>query len=129
MGNEDLGQHYHRTGDLVSASKAYARMRDYCTSSSHIASMLFKNIIVAVDRTDWLGVQSNVHRLRNLQLKAEDQAKNNAKMFASMGLAHLAQGSYFDAATNFIAADPALGDTYKEVISANDVAVYGGLCA
>src|SRR5262245_25093817 len=98
MGNEDLGHHYHRTGDLVSASKAYSRMRDYCTTTSHIASMYFKNINVAVDRGDWHGVQTNVQRLRSLQFKAEDLAKNKAKMSASIGLSQLATGSYHDAA-------------------------------
>jgi COP9 signalosome complex subunit 1 len=91
--------------------------------------MLFKNINVAVDRGDWLGVQSNVLRLRNSQFKPEDAAKNKAKMSASMGLSQLATGAYHDAATSFVSTDPSLGDNYKEVISANDVAVYGGLCS
>ncbi|PGH16358.1 hypothetical protein AJ80_05208 [Polytolypa hystricis UAMH7299] len=129
MGNEDLGQHYHRTGDLLAASKAYARMRDYCTTTPHIASMLFKNLIVAVDRSDWLGVQTNVNRLRNLQFKPEDETKNKAKMWATLGLSQLAMGAYREAATSFISTDPCLGDSFKEVISPNDVAVYGGLCA
>lgn len=129
MGNEDLGQHYHQIGDLAAASKAYSRMRDYCTTTSHIASMLFKNINVAIDRGDWLGVQAYVYRLRNLQFKPEDEAKNKAKMWASLGLSQLATGSYLDAATSFLSTDPSLGDTCKEIISPNDVAVYGGLCA
>lgn len=129
MGNEDLGQHYHRIGDLSAASKAYTRMREYCTTTSHIASMHFKNINVSVDRGDWLGVQSNVHRLRNLQLKTEDEAQNKSKMSASMGLSHLSMGAYLEAANNFISTEPGLGGSYKEVISPNDVAVYGGLCA
>ncbi|KAK2875021.1 hypothetical protein FQN49_001840 [Arthroderma sp. PD_2] len=129
MGNEDLGHHYHRIGDLTAASHAFTRMRDFCTTTSHIASMLFKNIIVAVDRSDWLGVQANVHRLRSLQFKPEDEAKSKAKLLASLGLSQLATGSYLEAATTFLSTDSALGDNYKEVISPNDVAVYGGLCA
>ncbi|GAD94163.1 COP9 signalosome subunit 1 (CsnA), putative [Paecilomyces variotii No. 5] len=129
MGNEDLGAHYHQIGDLASASKAYSRMRDYCTTPNHIASMLFKIINVSVDRGDWLAVQSNVHRLRNLQSKPEEQAKNQPKMCAVMGLAQLAAGTYLDAANSFLATDPSLGDTYNEIITSNDVAVYGGLCA
>nr|KMM73607.1 G protein pathway suppressor 1 [Coccidioides posadasii RMSCC 3488] len=129
MGNEDLGYHYHQIGDLSAASKAYSRMRDYCTTTSHVASMLFKNINVAVDRGDWLAVQSNVYRLRNLQFKPEDETKNKAKMWASLGLSQLATGAYFDAAMSFVSTDPNLGDNYKEIISANDIAVYGGLCA
>ncbi|OAX83217.1 hypothetical protein ACJ72_02417 [Emergomyces africanus] len=129
MGNEDLGHHYHRIGDLPSAFKAYSRMREYCTTTSHIASMLFKNINVAIDRGDWLGVQSSVQRLRNLQFKPEDEVKNKAKMFASLGLSQLASSAYHAAAINFLATDPSIVDDYKAVISANDIAVYGGLCA
>ncbi|KAL4802949.1 26S proteasome subunit RPN7-domain-containing protein [Aspergillus unguis] len=129
MGNEDLGQHYHQAGDLTSAFKAYSRMRDFCTTSSHIASMLFKVISVAIERGDWLGVQSNVHRLRGQGGKPEEQAKNQPKMSAAMGLSQLHSGSYLEAANSFIATDPSLGDSYNEVISPNDVAVYGGLCA
>ncbi|QSS55461.1 COP9 signalosome complex subunit [Histoplasma capsulatum var. duboisii H88] len=129
MGNEDLGHHYHLIGDLPSASKAYSRMREYCTTTSHIGSMLFRNIHVAIDRGDWLGVQSSVQRLRNLQFKPEDEAKNKAKMFAALGLSQLASSAYHSAAINFLSTDPILADNYKEVISANDIAVYGGLCA
>ncbi|GFF38575.1 COP9 signalosome complex subunit 1 [Aspergillus udagawae] len=129
MGNEDLGLHYHQIGNLVAASKAYSRMRDYCTTPSHIASMLLKIINVAIERGDWLSVQSNVHRLRNLQSKPEEQAKNQPKMSAALGLSQLHSGSYLDAANSFLTTDPSLGDSYNEVVTSNDVAVYGGLCA
>lgn len=129
MGNEDLGSHYHQIGDLVSASKVYSRMRDYCTTTSHIASMLFKIINLSVERGDWLSVQSNVHRLRNLQSKPEEQAKSQPKTSAALGLSQLQSGSYLDAANSFLDTDPSLGDSYNEIISPNDVAVYGGLCA
>ncbi|KAL4936494.1 hypothetical protein BDV06DRAFT_204915 [Aspergillus oleicola] len=129
MGNEDLGQHYHQAGDLTNAFKAYSRMRDFCTTSSHIASMLFKVITVAIERGDWLSVQSNVHRLRGQAAKPEEQTKHQPKMSAALGLSQLQGGSYLEAANSFISTDPSLGDTYNEVISSNDVAVYGGLCA
>ncbi|KAL5336743.1 CSN complex subunit 1 [Aspergillus crustosus] len=129
MGNEDLGQHYHQAGDLTSAFKAYSRMRDFCTTSSHIASMLFKIISVAIERGDWLSVQSNVHRLRGQGAKQEEHTKHQPKMAAAMGLSQLHSGSYLDAANSFLTTDPSLGDSYNEVLSPNDVAVYGGLCA
>ncbi|KAJ5157640.1 COP9 signalosome complex subunit 1 [Penicillium canariense] len=129
MGNEDIGNHYYETGDLVAASKAYTRMRDYCTTPNHIASMLFKLINVSIERGDWLNVQSNVHRLRNSQSKPEDQAKNQPKMSAALGLAQMHSGSYLDAANSFLSTESSLSDTFNEVITPNDVAVYGGLCA
>lgn len=129
MGNEDLGNHYHQTGDAISGAKAYNRMRDYCTTPNHIVSMLFKLINVSAERGDWLSVQSNISRLRNAQSKPEDQAKNLPKMSAASGLAHMHSGSYLEAANSFLATDPTLGDTFNEIITPNDVAVYGGLCA
>ena len=129
MGNEDLGVHYHQIGDLSAATKAYARMRDYCTTPAHIASMSFRIIQVSIDRGDWLAVMSNVHKIKNLQVKKEDALKNLPRTNAAYALSHMAQGHYHDAAINFLSVDPALADTYTEVLTSNDVAVYGGLCA
>lgn len=124
-----MGNHCHEIGDLSAAAKAYSRMRDYCTTHNHIASMLFKVIHVSADRGDWLGLQSNVHRVRNLPSKTEEQERHQPKLSAAMGLSQLATGAYLEAAFNFIGTDPSLGDSYNEIISSNDVAVYGGLCA
>ncbi|KAJ5555404.1 26S proteasome regulatory subunit Rpn7 [Penicillium sp. DV-2018c] len=129
MAHEDIGNLHYETGDLTAASKAYSRMRDYCTTPSHITSMLFKMINVGVERGDWMSVQSNVQRLRNAQSKPEDAAKNQAKITAVYALAQMHQGSFLEAANSFLSIPPELGSTYNEVITPNDVAVYGGLCA
>lgn len=91
--------------------------------------MLFRIINVAIERGDWLSVQSNVQRLRNMQSKQEEQSKNQPKMSAAMGLSQMHSGSYLEAANSFLDTEPSLGDSYNEVITSNDVAVYGGLCA
>ncbi|CAI7610776.1 unnamed protein product [Penicillium bialowiezense] len=129
MGNEDLGNHHYQTGDLAAASKAYARMRDYCTAPNHITSMLFKAVNVCVERGDWLSVQSNVHRLRNSQSKPEDERKNESKISAAWALSQMHQGAFLEAANSFLSVPTNLGDNYNEVITPNDVAVYGGICA
>ena len=129
MGNEDLGSHYYRIGDLGNAVKAYSRMRDYCTTSQHIASTAFRIISVAIEQRNWLAVQSQVMKIRNLQMKPDDQARTQPKVQAAMGLQQLCSGEYKDAAMSFLGTDPSLGDTYNDVLSSNDVAVYGGLCA
>ena len=129
MGNEDLGNHYYSIGDLNNAVKAYSRMRDYCTLPAHIASTSFRMIQVAIEQGNWLAVQSQVHKIRNLQMKTDDAARNQPKTQAAMGLYQMCTGEYHDAATSFLATDASLTDTYNEVLSSNDVAVYGGLCA
>ena len=129
MGNEDLGSHYYRIGDLGNAVKAYSRMRDYCTTSAHIASTAFRIISVAIEQRNWLAVQSQVTKIRNLQMKPDDQARTQPKVQAAMGLQQMCSGDYRDAAMNFLNTDPTLGETYNDVLTSNDVAVYGGLCA
>lgn len=129
MGNEDLGTHYHNIGDLASALKAFARMRDYCTTPAHIASTAFNIILVGIEQRNWLAVQSQVHKIRNLQMKPDDAARSQPKTTTAQGLHHMCMGEYKEGARSFVRTDPSLGDTFNEVISANDVAIYGGLCA
>lgn len=129
MGNEDLGTHYYTIGDLNNAVKAYSRMRDYCTTPTHIAATAFRIIAVAIEQKNWLAVQSQVHKIRNMQMKAEDMARNQPKQHAAMGLQQMSTGDYRDAATSFLNTDASLGESYSDVLTSNDVAVYGGLCA
>ena len=129
MGNEDLGTHYYRIGDLNNAVKAYSRMRDYCTTSLHISSTAFRIISVAIEQRNWLAVHSQVVKIRNLQMKPDDQARTQPKAQAAMGLQQMCSGDYRDAALNFLNTEPTLGDSYSDVLTSNDVAVYGGLCA
>lgn len=131
MGSEELGVHNHNTGDLPNALKSFNRMRDYCTGPGHIATTAFRTIAVNIEQRNWLGVQSQVAKIRALQqMKPEESAKNQPKIFAAQGLQYMNLGDYKEAANFFLDVDfAALGDNYNDVISANDVAVYGGLCA
>ena len=139
MGYDDLGQHYHRIGDLANATKAYAKMRENCTLPSHIATMSFHIINVSVDQGNWLAVQSNVLKARSLNQKPADAERASAKLSSAMGLAQLASRSYKDAAMSFVTCDsrmvqarldnPDDEEAYNEILTPNDIAVYGGLCA
>ncbi len=139
MGYDDLGQHYHRIGDLVNSAKAYQRMRDHCTTPSHIMIMSMRLINVHIDQANWLAVQSSVQRLRAPGQKYPDADKISAKLSAALGLAHLNSGNFHEAAKTLIHADPRMvqaklddpndEEAYNEVITPNDIAVYGGLCA
>ncbi|OQV09029.1 hypothetical protein CLAIMM_13212 [Cladophialophora immunda] len=129
MGNEDLGTHYYTIGDLNNAVKAYSRMRDYCTTTAHITSTAFRIIAVAIEQRNWLAVQSQVQKVKNIQLKPEDMTRNQPKIQAASGLQQMSNGHYREAANSFLSTDPSLGDNYSDVLTSNDVAVYGGLCA
>ncbi|KAL8914031.1 MAG: hypothetical protein Q9171_001282 [Xanthocarpia ochracea] len=139
MGYDDLGQHFHTIGDLVNAVKTYGRMREYCTTASHVVIMTFRLINVSIDQGNWLAVQTNVQKLRAPgQLHTEAQSLT-AKLSAAMGLAWLANGNFRAAAQEFIWTDPRMAqarlddpsdaEAFNEVMTPNDIAVYGGLCA
>ncbi|KAI9763072.1 MAG: hypothetical protein M1835_007945 [Candelina submexicana] len=129
MGHEDFGNFYHETGDLQSSYKSYAKMREYCTSQKQILEMCLKMLIVGVEQNSWISVQTSVLKIRDLNLKPEVEADIQPKLHASMALSYMASGNYKEAATSFLAVNPSLGDTFNQVMTSNDVAVYGGLCA
>ena len=140
MGYEDLGHHYHHVGDLTKSAKAFAQMREFCTTNSHVSIMSMHLINVSVDQQNWFAVQTNAQRIRTPgNQKYPDAEKNSAKLSAAYALAFMAQGDFKEAAVEFISTnprmsqanldDPADEESYNEVLTPNDVAVYGGLCA
>jgi COP9 signalosome complex subunit 1 len=138
MGNEDLGNHYFAMGDYNNAHKCYTRMRENCTTSKHITEMNLKHLNVAIAQKSWSHALSFSVKMTSLGIKAEDRiAKFDPLMNATTGLAHLNLGNYQDAAEQFLAVNPSYMsleplagiEFQKEVISPNDIAIYGGLCA
>ena len=137
MGNEDLGQHYYATGDLSNAFKAYFRMREHCTSAKHLADMMLRLVFVNIAQKSWLGAQSHLIKVEAQALKGEEKTKLEPIISACQGLAYMCCNQYRDAAEAFLqtspaflSADPAAGIRFqKEVLTGNDIAVYGGLCA
>lgn len=139
MGFDDLGQHYHQIGDLANSTKAYNRERDVCTTTTHVLIMYLRLIQVFIDQANWLAVQSNIQRIQAQKEKYPESEKLNAKLPAAMGIALLCSGNYRNAADKFLEVDPRMTsaklddpedeESYNEVLTPNDVAVYGGLCA
>ena len=139
MGYDDLGQHYHRVGALAESTKAFTRMRDFCTTPSHVVIMKLRLLNVSIDQRNWVAVQTNVASIRQANPKSVELEKIAAKLSAAMGLSHMGLGNYREAAREFLNTDPRMAgakpddpadeESYSEVMTPNDVAVYGGLCA
>ena len=141
MGYDDLGHHYHHVGELSKSNKAYSTMRDYCTTNSHIVIMNMHLINVNIDQRSWFAAQNHVQRIRGSAggQKYFEADKNSAKLSAAQGLTYMVQLNYKDAAAEFLATNPRMStaklddqldeEAYNEVLTPNDVAVYGGLCA
>ncbi|PUU72445.1 26S proteasome subunit RPN7-domain-containing protein [Tuber borchii] len=129
IGHEDLGNHLYASGDLVGALKCYSRMRDFCTAPKHIVDMSMQAIKVCIEQGNYMTVQSHVVKIRNLTRGPEEEELLRPKLCVAMGLTQLAAGDFRAAARSFLDCPPTLLNTYNEVITANDVATYGGLCA
>lgn len=112
-------------------------MREFCSTSKQIAQMTFKLLRVCVFNNNWIVANSYQQKVQTLQLSDEEKAKYDPILAACVGLSQLKQDRYVDAASaflsvhhNYITPEPQAGICFqREVISPNDVAVYGGLCA
>lgn len=139
MGYDDMGCHYHQTGHLSEASKAFNKEREFCQLPSHVAIMVMRLINVFIEQESWTSVETNVQKLRSLPQKSGEAEKLDAKLSAASGVAQLAIRNYKQAALNFMECNPRMiqarmddpnsDEAYNEVVTPNDIATYGALCA
>jgi COP9 signalosome complex subunit 1 len=129
MGHLDLGDHLHARGDLLGAFKSYVRARDYCTTPAHIVAMCLAVVRVAAEMGNFTHVANYVQKAEAVPEAAALDAVTVAKLKAASGLALLEQKKFKLAARRFTEVPPELGGEYADVLSAQDVALYGGLTA
>ncbi|KAF9103669.1 hypothetical protein BGX29_003086 [Mortierella sp. GBA35] len=130
MGNMELGHHYYACGDLTSAHRSYSRTRDYCTTSKHIIELCMNVIKASIELGNFPHVLTYVVKAESTPEVAQDKELTKAKLKAASGLANLDLSKYPAAARDFLSiGEELVGNQYGDVISANDIAVYGGLCA
>lgn len=139
MAQEDVGMHHFATGDHVSAYKSLSRMRDFCTSQSHIIDMSLKIVYTSIIARQWIAVHGQLMRLTSTtHPKPEVQELIQPVLHACAGLELMAQANFRDAAAEFLrvgyasyTAGDAVGGVIwpKQVMTPNDIAIYGGLCA
>jgi COP9 signalosome complex subunit 1 len=129
MGNEDLGRHYESIGDYLSAQEAFSRMRADVSISKHVVDVAKHLIRVAIEQKNWLAVTSNVAKIRAMQLTPEDEKATQPYLCVASGLVALANNEFREAALIFLQTDASMGSSLNYLVSPNDVAIYGGLCA
>ncbi|XP_050423955.1 COP9 signalosome complex subunit 1b [Adelges cooleyi] len=131
-GHNEIGDHYVNCGDLIEATKSYSKARDYCTSSSHVISMCLNIIKVGIYLQNWSHVANYIIKAESTPDYTENsdlQTTYSSTLKCMTGLAELAGRKYKVAAQNFLQANLDNWDYNCEVLTPNDVAVYGGLCA
>ena len=140
MGYQDLGKHYHSIGDLPNSIKSFSKMQEFMTSNTHLIAMVMHNVHVSIDQQNWYTVTANASRIwSNNHARYEEANKQSARLTAALGIAQLASLDFRAAADEFISTDPRMtqaklddpndDEAYNEVLTSNDIAIYGGLCA
>ncbi|KAG5678480.1 hypothetical protein PVAND_008150 [Polypedilum vanderplanki] len=131
-GHDDLGDHYLSCGELSNALKCYSRARDYCTSGRHVVNMCLNVIKVSIYLQNWSHVLSYVSKAECTpefsEAQNRDQNQTSTRLKCAAGLAELASKKYKLAAKHFLLANLDHCD-FPEMISCNNIAIYGGLCA
>ncbi|XP_057310439.1 COP9 signalosome complex subunit 1-like [Hydractinia symbiolongicarpus] len=141
-GHDDLGDHYLDMGDFSNALKCYSRARDYCICAQHIVNMCMNVINVSIYMQNWSHVQTYVHKaeavpdlFESTSSASSSNEKNKninagilARLKCAAGLSELSEKQYKAAAKLFLQVSFDHLD-YPQVLSAHDVAIYGGLCA
>ncbi|KAM0428263.1 hypothetical protein ACHAPT_007164 [Fusarium lateritium] len=129
MGNEELGEHFERTGMLSDAADAYNRMRQDVTTTKHIIDCGLHLVNVYIYRRDWSMVINSLGKITGVQSGEEEKFYQPFTKLVS-GIALLGLKHYADAAKNFLQIDFDIPPTqYSHIASPNDIATYGGLLA
>lgn len=137
MGNEDLARFYFECGNFPEAQKALLNMRQYCTSPKHLVDMTLNLVKVSIAQKSWVNVQAHLVKVDSAGLKGDERSKLEPIVSASLGLAHMCSGNFPEAANCLIHTSPqfmtleatAHVTWQRELLTGNDIAVYGGLCA
>lgn len=130
MGNEDLGKHYQAIGDLAKAFDAFSRMRQDVSVTKHVIDVSRHLIEVAIEQKNWIAVSSNVAKIKQVITAPDAEDKSlQPYLCAAEGLSNMDNGDYYAAAVQFLQADAGMGLSCNTIISPNDIAIYGGLCA
>ncbi|KAJ3129946.1 hypothetical protein HK098_007212 [Nowakowskiella sp. JEL0407] len=123
-----LGEHYYSCGDLSSSLKYYTQAREYCSTPAQLADICMEVIKVSIELGNFTHVQSYVVKAESISLS--DKKQLTAKLKCSTGLVNLVEAEKFSrAARSFLDVNFELGSSFSEILSPNDVAIYGGLCA
>lgn len=127
IGHNELGDFHYNRGDLNAALKCYVRTRDYCTTSKHILQMCMNVIKVSIEMGNYAHVVNYVAKAEQTPDLSDKIIK--AKLTFCAGLSNLEGKKYKLAGKKFIETTIDLGNSFSDVTSPQDVAVYGGLTA
>lgn len=126
-GHNALGDFHYERGDFSSALRSYIRTQDYCTSNDHIIELCLNVIRVSIAMNNFAHIPNYVEKAETTPDVTDKTVF--AQLNASYGLAHIENKKYKQAALKFISVAADVSHKFPDIVSPQDVAIYGGLCA
>lgn len=127
QGHNDLGDFHYERGDFNAALRSYIRTQDYCQEPEHVIELCTNVIKVSIALNNFAHVPNYVEKAE--QIPENTDRTVIAQLNASYGLAHLENRKFKQAALKFIAVTADVAGKFTDIMSPQDVAVYGSLCA
>lgn len=128
MAYNDIGDFYSQRGDLQNALKSYLKARDYNTTVKHVITMCMNIIKVSIEMNNYALVGQYVGRAEQTLTEPDNVTVSKIKVAAA--LAELDAKKYKQVARKLISeTDIAIDKSFNDVISPQDIAIIGGLCA
>lgn len=128
-GHDEIANYYLSCGDLSNALKFFSKSRDYCMGDQHLFTVCLNVIKVSIYMNNWIHVSAFIQKAES----SPDFTSNTSfqsKIACTAGLCDLVNERYKSAAKRFISANiDDINQGFSEIMSPNNVAVYGGLCA
>jgi len=128
MGFDELAQFLENMNNLTAAHDAYIRMRNEGSTLNHIFDANKKIVRVLFSSREYGQALTTVTRLGS-SITADEDIYNGGVMTAAKGTSLLGLGRLQEAAIAFSQAAPADFEKHADLMTPNDVAVYGGLLA
>ena len=129
-GHNELGDFHLERGNLQESLKSYLRTRDYCTSSKHVNEMCLNVIRVSVEMGNYALVNQYVTKAENTPDVSEGtDIITTSKILASSALANLEGKKYKIVARKLLDCEIVLENSFNDVITCSDIALYAGLTA
>jgi len=117
-------------GEYSSALKYMSKSREYCSDPPAVVATYLSIIKLNALIQEYSDILSFASKAHHTAVKDEDRVKMLTAVQASYGLAYMTQGKFKEAATAFAQVrHQDLGATFVDIMSPQDVAVYGVLCA
>jgi len=124
-----LATFHTEQGDYAQAYKHVTKSREYCDEPRAVFAACIHIIKLNALLAHYNDIQSFASKAQHSPFK-EEWATDQSKISAAYGLYYMTSGKYKDAASSFSQVKPQdLGQAFSDVVCAQDVAVYGVLCA